>query len=115
MYYTDRHGDGKVFEYRTSSNPDLADLESGRLILIATQPASNHNGGMLAFGPDGYLYLSLGDGGGANDRYGNGQRPDTVLGTLLRLDVDGGDPVGGVAYGIPPDNPFEDGGGAAEV
>ncbi|MCJ7754328.1 MAG: PQQ-dependent sugar dehydrogenase [Thermoanaerobaculales bacterium] len=115
VHYSDRHGDTKVFEYRTSSNPDLADLETGRLIFFTTQPASNHNGGMLAFGPDGYLYIGLGDGGGADDRYGNGQRPDTVLGALLRLDVDGGDPVGGVAYAIPPDNPFVGGGGAAEV
>lgn len=115
VHYSDRHGDSKIFEYRTSSHPDLADSESGRLILAVTQPASNHNGGMLAFGPDGYLYVSFGDGGGANDRYGNGQRPDTVLGSMLRLDVDGGDPVGGVPYGIPPDNPFVEGGGAAEV
>ncbi len=115
VHFSDRHGDTKVFEYRTSSNPDLANLETGRLIFVTTQPASNHNGGMLAFGPDGYLYVGLGDGGGANDRYGNGQRPDTVLGTLLRLDVDGGDPVGGVEYAIPADNPFLAGGGAAEV
>ncbi len=115
VHYSDRHGDTKIFEYRVSGNPDLADLETGRLIVYATQPASNHNGGMLAFGPDGYLYIGLGDGGGAGDRYGNGQRPDTVLGALLRIDVDGGDPVGGIAYGIPPDNPFADGGGAPEV
>jgi glucose/arabinose dehydrogenase len=115
VHYSDRHGDTKVFEYRVGSNPDLADPETGRLIFVTTQPAGNHNGGMLAFGPDGYLYIALGDGGGADDRYGNGQRPDTVLGTLLRLDVDGGDPVGGVAYAIPPDNPFVDGGGAPEV
>ena len=102
VHYSDRHGDTKIFEYRVGSNPDLADLETGRLIFVTTQPAGNHNGGMLAFGPDGYLYIGLGDGGGADDRYGNGQRPDTVLGTLLRLDVDGGDPVGGVAYGDTP-------------
>jgi glucose/arabinose dehydrogenase len=115
VHYSDRHGDTKVFEYRVSSNPDLADPETGRLIFVTTQPAGNHNGGMLAFGPDGYLYIGLGDGGGADDRYRNGQRSDTVLGTLLRLDVNGGDPVGGIAYGIPPDNPFVDGGGAPEV
>jgi glucose/arabinose dehydrogenase len=115
VHYSDRHGDTKIFEYRVSSNPDLADPETGRLLLAVTQPASNHNGGMLAFGRDGYLYIGLGDGGGSGDRYGNGQRPDTVLGALLRIDVDGGDPAGGVAYGIPPDNPFVDGGGAPEV
>lgn len=115
VHYSDRHGDTKIFEYRVGSNPDLADPETGRLLLAVTQPAGNHNGGMLAFGRDGYLYIGLGDGGGSGDRYGNGQRPDTVLGALLRIDVDGGDPVGGVAYGIPPDNPFVDGGGAPEV
>ncbi|MDH3260212.1 MAG: PQQ-dependent sugar dehydrogenase [Acidimicrobiia bacterium] len=115
VHYSDRHGDTKIFEYRVSSNPDLADPETARLILVTTQPAGNHNGGMIAFGPDGYFYIGLGDGGGANDRYGNGQRPDTVLGALLRLDVDAGRPDGGVAYAIPPDNPFVNGGGAAEV
>ncbi len=115
VHYSDRHGDTKIFEYRVSSNPDLADPETARLLLVVTQPAGNHNGGMLAFGPDGYLYIGLGDGGGSGDRYGNGQRPDTVLSALLRIDVDEGDPVGGDAYGIPPDNPFVDGGGAAEV
>ena len=115
VHYSDRHGDTKVVEYRVSDNADLADLESARLVFFTTQPAGNHNGGMLAFGPDGYLYIALGDGGGANDRYGNGQRPDTVLGGLLRIDVDGGDPGGEVAYAIPVDNPFVDGAGAAEV
>ena len=115
VHYSDRHGDTKIFEYQVGSNPNLADIETARLIFFTIQPASNHNGGMLAFGPDGYLYIGLGDGGGANDRYGNGQRPDTFLGTLLRVDVDGGDRVEGFGYAIPPDNPFVDGGGAAEV
>jgi glucose/arabinose dehydrogenase len=115
VHYSDRHGDTKVFEYGTTANPDLADLESGRLIFFTTQPASNHNGGMLAFGPDGYLYIALGDGGGANDRYGNGQRADTVLGALLRIDVDQADPSGATGYAVPDDNPFVGGGGAAEV
>jgi glucose/arabinose dehydrogenase len=66
----------------------------------------------VAFGPDGMLYLGLGDGGAANDRFGNGQRPDTLLGTVLRLDVSAGDGT----YAIPPDNPYADGsGGAPEV
>lgn len=115
VHHSDRHGDSKVVEYRVSDNPDLVDPESARLIYFTTQPAANHNGGMLAFGPDDYLYIALGDGGGAGDRYGNGQRPDTVLGTLLRIDVDDGDTGEGVSYGIPADNPFVDGGGAAEV
>jgi len=113
VHYSDRHGDTKVAEYRVGSNPDLADPESARLIFSTTQPAGNHNGGMLAFGPDGFLYIALGDGGGANDRFGNGQRPDTVLGTLLRIDVDAQE--NGNAYAVPADNPFNRGDGAAEV
>ena len=115
VHYSDRHGDTKVVEYRVGSHADLADPETARLVFFTTQPAGNHNGGMLAFGPDGHLYVALGDGGGANDRFGNGQRPETVLGTLLRLDIDGSDGAGGVGYAIPPDNPFVEGGGAAEV
>lgn len=110
VHYSDRFGDTRLVEYRVSDIPDLADPETARQLLSIVQPASNHNGGMLAFGPDGYLYLALGDGGGANDRFGNGQRPDTLLGTILRLDSGGGDP-----YGIPSDNPFVGGGGAPEV
>lgn len=74
------------------------------------QPYSNHNGGHIAFGPDGYLYMALGDGGSGGDPLGNAQNTDEPLGSLLRLDVDGGDP-----YGIPDDNPFADGGGAPEI
>jgi len=71
------------------------------LVLTVDQPASNHNGGHLAFGPDGALYIGLGDGGGAGDRYGNGQNVRTLLGAMLRIDVDHGQP-----YAIPADNPF---------
>ncbi len=114
VHYSNRHGDTELVEYRVSDFPDLADPESARLVFWTQQPATNHNGGMVAFGPDGYLYLGLGDGGGAGDRFGNSQRPDTVLGKILRLDVDGLGPDGS-AYSIPPDNPFVDGGGAPEV
>lgn len=107
--YTDRRGTTVVAEYRVSADPDRADPGSGRVLLAVEQPASNHNGGMLAFGPDGLLYIGMGDGGGAGDPYGNGQDTDSLLGSILRLDV-AGDP-----YAIPPDNPYADGGGAAEV
>lgn len=93
-----------IAEYMVSGNPDVADPTSERIILQVDQPESNHNGGQLAFGPDGYLYIGLGDGGGAGDRHGeigNGQDINTLLGSILRIDVDSGTP-----YGIPADNPF---------
>ncbi|HHH36648.1 MAG TPA: glucose dehydrogenase [Gammaproteobacteria bacterium] len=79
-----------------------ADVTSERRLLEVRQPFANHNGGQLAFGPDGFLYVGLGDGGGANDPRGNGQNPATLLGSVLRLNVDAGDRL----HGIPPDNPF---------
>jgi hypothetical protein len=89
------------------------ELASRKEILRVAQPAGNHNGGMIAFGPKGYLWIGMGDGGGSNDRYGNAQRSDTLLGAMLRLAVG----VDGVpAYAIPPDNPYADGEeGAPEV
>jgi len=110
VHYTGSGGDTVVAEYRVGDDPNRADPETAATIFTTRQPAGNHNGGMLAFGPDGYLYVALGDGGGADDRYGNGQDPATPLGAILRLDVDGADP-----YAIPPENPFSDGGGAPEV
>jgi glucose/arabinose dehydrogenase len=101
VYYTDIGGATRVVRYSVSSSPNVADASSAKLILQLDQPAANHNGGLITFGPDGMLYIGLGDGGGANDQYGNGQNLATLLGSLLRIDVDGGDP-----YAIPPDNPF---------
>ncbi len=83
------------------TNPNRALPDSERVLLTIAQPYRNHNGGQLKFGPDGYLYIGTGDGGSANDPPNNGQRTDTLLGKLLRLDVDSGDP-----YGIPASNPF---------
>lgn len=83
----------------------IFDLETRRKILEIDQPAGNHNGGMIEFGSNGYLWIGMGDGGAADDRFGNGQRTDTLLGSMLRIAVG----VPGVAYAIPPDNPFADG------
>ncbi len=111
-------GDSVLEELTVSADPDLADPASRRVILTAAQPDWNHNGGQLAFGPDGYLYLALGDGGGSGDTYGNGQNRASLLGAILRLDVDGDDFPGDDSrnYAIPPDNPFvSDPTGADEI
>ena len=113
LNYTGRRGNGDTVVARfqvSADDPNRADPGSEKILLQVEQPYRNHNGGGMAFGPDGYLYISLGDGGSANDPQGNAQSLDTLLGKLLRVDVDGGDP-----YAIPADNPFADGGGRPEV
>jgi glucose/arabinose dehydrogenase len=91
--YTDNAGDSRIVEYQASaSNPNVADVGSARELLMIDQPASNHNGGWLGFGPDGILYIPMGDGGGGNDQFGNGQNPNSLLGSILRLDVDAAAP-----------------------
>ncbi|MGH2585412.1 MAG: PQQ-dependent sugar dehydrogenase [Dehalococcoidia bacterium] len=107
--YTAR-GDGTrntVARYRASGDPNRADPGSGTVLLAIDDFASNHNGGMLAFGPDGYLYVGTGDGGGGGDPQRNGQNLGALLGKLLRLDVNGGEP-----YAVPTDNPFANRDGA---
>jgi glucose/arabinose dehydrogenase len=99
--YTDRSGNTRIERYSVSSNPDVADPTTAKLLLTIQQPFANHNGGLNLFGPDGMLYIGMGDGGSSGDPMGNGQNRNTLLGKLLRIDVDGGDP-----YAIPPDNPF---------
>ena len=104
IYYTDREGDSALARYRVdAADPNRADADSGQVILSVDQPHQNHNGGMLAFGPDGYLYLGLGDGGLEGDPCEHGQRRDSLLGSIVRVDVG----VSEVAdYSVPPDNPY---------
>ncbi len=99
--YTDISGDTRVERYRVSSDPNRADPASATLLLTVDQPFANHNGGLVLFGPDGMLYIGLGDGGGGGDPFGHGQNRGVLLGKLLRIDVDRGNP-----YAIPPNNPF---------
>jgi len=103
VYFTTQtNGDIRIERFTATANPDVADPATTKLILTTAHSAqSNHNGGLLSFGPDWMLYAGLGDGGGGGDPFGNGQNFNALLGSLLRLDVDHGDP-----YLIPPDNPF---------
>ncbi len=98
VYYTDVDGDSVLSRF--ASDGTVADPDSEQVLLTQRQPFSNHNGGQLAFGPDGYLYLGLGDGGSGGDPQGNGQDLGTLLGKLLRLDVSGEE------LAVPSDNPF---------
>ena len=117
VYYTDKGDDSRIVEYAVSSNPDVADESTARDILEVIQPATNHNGGMILFAPDGNLMISLGDGGGGGDPWENGQDITTLLGSLLRIGIDGDDFPGdsGRNYTIPADNPFVGGPGADEI
>jgi glucose/arabinose dehydrogenase len=99
--YTDHSGNTVIARFHVSADPDVADPASETPLLHVNQPFPNHNGGVLTFGPDGYLYAGLGDGGSGGDPLGNGQKTDTLLGKILRLDVDSGEP-----YAIPNGNPF---------
>jgi glucose/arabinose dehydrogenase len=118
VHYSDRtnNGDNQVDEFTMSGN--AADPSSRRPLLTVETLQANHNGGQLAFGPDGFLYIGLGDGGGAGDRGeghapgGNGQSLDTLLGKILRIDPR---PSGDAPYTIPPDNPFARDGGRPEI
>lgn len=103
--YTDKSGNVRISEFHVTSDPDKADPASEKAIITIPHPTyGNHNGGMIAFGPDGYLYVGTGDGGGTGDPKNRGQNLNVLLGKMLRLDID--NLSGGGAYAIPADNPF---------
>ena len=117
VHYTNKGGDTRLDEY--AMNGDAVDIGSRRQLLALPQPQANHNGGELDFGPDGLLYLGLGDGGGSSGDSGSGHAPggngqslDTMLGKILRIDPT---PSDGRQYTIPPGNPFANGGGLPEI
>jgi glucose/arabinose dehydrogenase len=101
VHYTDVAGDTRVSSFHVSTDPDRADPTTEAVVLTTDQPFANHNGGQIAFGPDGDLYLGLGDGGGGGDPNGTGQSLGDLLGSILRISLTG--PSG---YTVPPDNPF---------
>lgn len=110
--YTGENGDTSISSISLDpANPDRFDVGSLRRLLLIDQPYANHNGGGTVFGPDGQLYLALGDGGSGSDPHDNGQRRDTLLGKILRIDVD----ADGRDYGIPAGNPFADADGMDEI
>ncbi|MCS7073389.1 MAG: PQQ-dependent sugar dehydrogenase, partial [Bacteroidia bacterium] len=100
--YTNNSGNTVIARYSVSvTDSNQANPNSEQILLTITQPYSNHNGGQIVFGPDGYLYIGMGDGGSAGDPQNFAQNPNSRLGKMLRIDVDNGNP-----YAIPPDNPF---------
>jgi glucose/arabinose dehydrogenase len=109
--YTNKHGDTRIERYSASpSDRNVADPASAKLILAIDQPYANHNGGHNLFGPDGMLYIGMGDGGSQGDPHGNGQNRNVLLGKLLRINVDRGDP-----YVVPSGNPYAKDGGRGEI
>ncbi len=112
VHYNTPAGNTRVIEYRQKQPGQEVAAGSGRTILDFSRPEWNHNGGWLGFGPDGFLYVALGDGGGNSpgDPFGNGQDRNDLFGNILRIDIDNGSP-----YAIPKDNPFAKGGGRKEI
>jgi glucose/arabinose dehydrogenase len=102
VYYTNAGGDAVVARYYLTANPNVADPNSEQRILVVTQPYTNHHGGHIAFGPDGYLYIGLGDGGGSGDPNNYAQNPMSLLGKILRIDTESDTEP----YAIPASNPF---------
>lgn len=110
VYYNDTSGNITVARYTRSSNPDVADATTEKIVLNQPKPFDNHNGGSIHFAPDGYLWIVTGDGGSGGDPNNNGQNKNSLLGKLLRLDINSTGP-----YNIPPNNPFVGTDGADEV
>ncbi|WBV60579.1 PQQ-dependent sugar dehydrogenase [Chryseobacterium camelliae] len=110
VYYNDTSGNITVARYTRSSNPDVADASTEKIVLNQPKPFSNHNGGSIHFAPDGYLWIVTGDGGSSGDPNNNAQNKNSLLGKLLRLDINSTGP-----YSIPPGNPFVGIDGADEV
>ncbi|MEE9416816.1 MAG: PQQ-dependent sugar dehydrogenase [Acidimicrobiales bacterium] len=108
LHYSDLNGDTRLDEW--TMDGELLDRDSRRFLFAVSQPFGNHNGGQVEIGPDGFLYLGLGDGGAGGDPLGSGQDTTTTLGSIIRID-----PTSGDRYAIPADNPFADGGGAPEI
>ena len=108
--HTDKNGDTRIERYTVSTDRNVADPRSAKLILSIDQRYSNHQGGLNLFGPDGMLYIGMGDGGSQGDPHGNGQNRNALLAKLLRINVDRGEP-----YLIPAANPYAKGGGRAEI
>ncbi len=110
VYYTATDGALTISRFKANPATKLVDATSEKVLLRIDHPQGNHNGGQLQFGPDGFLYIGTGDGGGGGDPDGNGQNTLTLLGKMLRIDVNSGSP-----YSIPNDNPFKIAGGAQEI
>ncbi len=110
VHYTNLEGNTRVSVFHVSTDPDRADPLSETVMLAENQPFSNHNGGQITFGSDGFLYIGLGDGGSGGDPDNRGQRLDEPLGSILRIDVS--HPSANAAYSVPADNPFTQASGA---
>lgn len=112
VHYTNKTGVGNVViaRYHVSADPDSADAASEQILLTIYKPFTNHNGGCMKFGPDGYLYIGIGDGGGGGDQLNRAQNLDSLQGKILRIDISGG-----AGYSVPSSNPFVNAGGRDEI